>query len=326
VLETRQLGDLTVSCIGLGCMGMTPFYSTPDPGAAARTLHKAAEIGVTLIDTSDFYGHGENERRVGAAIRPMRERFVLASKFGNLRLPDGTPAVCGRPDYVAQACRASLERLGVDSIDLYYIHRIDPTVPIEDTVGAMARLVEQGLIRAIGLSEASATTLRRAHATYKVTALQTEYSLWTRDVEGGILDACRELGIGFVGYAPLGRGFLTGRVTQESDLEPNDIRRKMPRFQGDNMRRNLDLVATLRAQAEAMGCTAAQLAIAWVLSRGNDIVPLVGTTSPERLVENAKTASLRIPAATLAALEAAFPPDIASGVRTVPSLLPRLGI
>lgn len=326
MLETRQLGDLTVSCLGLGCMGMSQFYGTPDAAGGEATLRRAAELGVTLLDTSDAYGHGENELLIGRVIRDQRDKFVIASKFGNLRLPDGTPSVNGRPEYVGQACRASLQRLGTDVIDLYYIHRIDPEVPIEDTVGAMSRLVDEGLIRYIGLSEASPATLRRAHSVHRVTALQTEYSLWTRDVEAEILGSCRELGVGFVAYAPLGRGFLAGAVSAEGDLAGGDIRRQMPRFQGDNISRNLALAARLKEIAAGLGCTPAQLAIAWVLSRGRDIVPIAGTTKPHRLEENAGAAALRLTPETLAELEAAFPPEAAAGVRTIPTLLARLGI
>ncbi len=326
MLKSRRLGELTVSGLGLGCMGMTPIYGRPDPAAAAETLHKAAELGVSLIDTSDAYGHGENERLVGAAIRGMRESFVISSKFGNIRRPDGSPSVNGHPDYVGPACRASLQRLQVEVIDLYFVHRIDPTVPIEDTVGAMVRLIEQGLIRCIGLSEASAATLRRANALHPVTALQTEYSLWTRDVENEILPTCDELGIGFVAYAPLGRGFLTGSVAAEADLAPDDIRRQMPRFQGDNLRRNCDLVARLQHFAAGLGCTPAQLAIAWVLARGESIVPIAGTTRPERLAENVGALDIVIPASVMHELDGAFPADAAAGVRTIPVLLARLGI
>jgi len=307
-------------------MGMTPIYGTPDRSSAIRTLHKAVELGASLLDTSDAYGHGENEKLVGEAIRGMRDKFVVASKFGNLRLPDGTPAVNGKPEYVGQACRASLRRLGVDTIDLYYIHRIDPHLPIESTVGAMSRLVEEGLIRHIGLSEASPETLRRAHAVHPVAALQTEYSLWTRDVEREILGTCRALGIGFVAYAPLGRGFLTGAVTAEQDLAPDDIRRKMPRFQGNNLEQNRALVKHLSRIAADLHCTPAQLAIAWVLSRGEDVVPIVGTSKPERLEENARAAELAASAETLAELDRIFLPDVAAGVRTIPELLIRLGI
>jgi aryl-alcohol dehydrogenase-like predicted oxidoreductase len=323
-MQRRKLGSLDVSCVGLGCMGMTPIYGNPDPDLAIATIHRAADQGIDLIDTSDAYGHGDNERLVGRAVAGRRDRYVISSKFGNLRLPDGSPGVNGRPDYVAKACDASLKRLGIDTIDLYFQHRVDPSVPVEETVGAMSRLVEQGKVRYIGLSEAAPTRIRKAHATYPITALQSEYSLWTREVENEILGVCQELGIGFVAYGALGRGFLTGDITATSALAPDDIRLKMPRFQGANRDANLVLVERLKALAKTEGCTPSQLAIAWVLSRKDFIVPIVGTSKPHRLDENAHAASLRLSAATLAAIEAAFPVGVAAGVRTVPELLSRL--
>ncbi len=325
-MQRRALGRLEVSALGLGCMSMTPIYGQPDPDRALATLLRAPDLGIDLIDTSDAYGHGKNEELVARALRGRRHRYVVSTKFGNLRLPDGTPAVNGRPEYVPQACDASLRRLGIDAIDLYFLHRVDSAVPIEDTVGAMGRLVEQGKVRHIGLSEAGAQTIRRAHAAFPLTALQTEYSLWTRDVESGILATCRELGIGFVAYAPLGRGFLTGGVRAEADLPADDIRRKMPRFQGENLARNRVLVAELERLARAEGCTPAQLAIAWVLSRGEDIVPIAGTSRTERLEENAGAVGRILSGDTLQALEATFSPGAAQGVRTVPELLSRLGL
>ncbi len=325
-MRRRKLGKLEVSSIGLGCMSMTPIYGDPDPASALETLLRAPELGIDLIDTSDAYGKGKNEELVARALKGRRDRYVVASKFGNLRMPDGSPAVNGRPDYVPKACEASLKRLGIDTIDLYYLHRVDPATPIEDTVGAMARLIEQGKIRHIGLSEAGARTIRRAHATHPITALQTEYSLWTRDVESEILPTCRELGIGFVAYGPLGRGFLTGSIASEASLAKDDIRRTMPRFQGDNFERNRGLVRELEALAKAERCTPAQLAIAWVLTRGDDIVPIAGTSKKSRLEENAAAAALQISQRTIAALDELFAPGAAVGERTVLALLPRLGL
>ena len=325
-MRRRKLGSLEVSGIGLGCMSMTPIYGTPDPDSAFATLLRAPELGIDLIDTSDAYGAGRNEELVARALRGRREKYVVATKFGNLRRPDGTPTVNGRPQYAAEACTASLRRLGIDTIDLYYLHRVDPEVPIEETVGGMARLVAEGKVRHIGLSEAGARTLRRAHAVHPITALQTEYSLWTRDVETEILPTCRELGIGFVAYGPLGRGFLTGDVTRADALAENDIRRTMPRFQGDNLSRNLALVAELRRLAGTEGCTPGQLAIAWLQSRGDDVVPIAGTSRVARLEENAAADALRPGTATLAALDAVFAAGVAAGERTAPALLSRLGL
>ncbi len=325
-MRRRKLGKLEVSSLGLGCMSMTPIYGDPDPASALETLLRAPELGIDLIDTSDAYGKGKNEELVARALKGRRDRYVVASKFGNLRAPDGSPAVNGRPEYVPRACEASLKRLGIDTIDLYYLHRVDPATPIEDTVGAMARLVEQGKVRHIGLSEAGVKTIRRAHATHPITALQTEYSLWTRDVESEILPTCRELGIGFVAYGPLGRGFLTGSIPDEASLAKDDIRRTMPRFQGENFERNRELVRELASFAKAERCTPAQLAISWVMARGDDIVPIAGTSRKGRLEENAAAAALQISPRTIAALDELFPPGAAVGERTVLALLPRLGL
>jgi aryl-alcohol dehydrogenase-like predicted oxidoreductase len=325
-MQRRKLGGLEVSAIGLGCMSMTPIYGEPDPANALETLIEAPELGIDLLDTSDAYGKGKNEELVAKALRGRRERYVVATKFGNLRLPDGTPTVNGRADYVPQACEASLRRLGIETIDLYYLHRVDPSVPIEETVGAMARLVEQGKVRHVGLSEAGAKTIRRAHATHPIAALQSEYSLWTRELEEEVIPTCRELGIGFVAYGPLGRGFLTGTVESEAALPAGDIRRQMPRFQGENFERNMALVRELRRLAEAERCTPAQLAIAWVLSRGADIVPIAGTSRRKRLEGNAAAAALRPSSSTLQELERIFPRGAAQGERTVLDLLPRLGL
>jgi aryl-alcohol dehydrogenase-like predicted oxidoreductase len=325
-MQTRKLGSLEVSAIGLGCMGMTPIYGNPDPAQAIATIHRAADLGITLLDTSDAYGKGKNEELVGRAIAGRRNRYVIASKFGNLRMPDGSPGVNGRPEYVAQACEASLKRLGVDVIDLYFQHRVDTEVPVEDTVGAMARLVAQGKVRHIGLSEAAPARIRKAHATHPITALQTEYALATREVETEILDVCGELGIGFVAYGALGRGLLTGTIAADTALESDDIRLQMPRFQGANRDTNLALVSRLSELARAERCTPSQLAIAWVLSRRDWIVPIVGTSRPQRLEENAAAVALRISPATLQALDEAFPMGAVVGARTLPELLPRLGL
>jgi aryl-alcohol dehydrogenase-like predicted oxidoreductase len=279
-------------------MGMTPIYGTPDEGECIATLHRALDMGVDMIDTSDAYAFGKNEDLIGRAIAGHRDRVILATKFGNLRNPDGTTAVNGRPDYVRQACEASLKRLGTDVIDLYYVHRIDPTVPIEDTVGAMADLKAQGKIRHLGLSEAAPDTLRRAHATHPIAALQTEYSLWTRDVETELMDLCKELGTGFVAYSPLGRGFLTGAIDTPDALAENDRRRDHPRFSPENMAQNARLARKVRDLAEAEGCTAAQLALAWVLSRGDHIVPIPGTKRRTWLEQNMGALDLSLSADT----------------------------
>ncbi len=325
-MQRRKLGKLDVSAIGLGCMSMTPIYGEPDPAAAIATLHRALELGIDFLDTSDAYGAGKNEELVARALAGRRDKYVLATKFGNIRRPDGTPAVDGRPEYLKQACEASLRRLATDVIDLYFIHRVDPTVPIEDTVGAMAELVKEGKVRHLGISEASPKTLRRAHATHPMAALQTEYSLWTRDVEAEILPLCKELGIGFVAYAPLGRGFLTGTITDASQIPAKDVRSHMPRFTGDNMTRNLALVAELKALAAAEHCTPAQLAVAWVLSRKPPVVPIAGTSHRHYLEENAEAAQLKISAATAAALERVFKPGVALGMRYPEALMSRVWI
>ena len=315
-MQTRKLRSLEVSAIGLGCMGLTPIYGRPDPDLAFQTVQRAADVGVTLLDTSDAYGKGLNEQLLGRAIAGRRNRYVISTKFGNLRMPDGSPGVNGRPEYVTQACEASLKRLGIETIDLYFQHRVDPSVPIEDTVGAMSRLVQQGKVRHIGLSEAAPARIRRAQATFPITALQTEYSLSTREVETEILDVCDALG----------RGLLTGTIVKDTTLEQDDIRLQMPRFQGANRDANLVLVSRLQDLARAERCTPSQLAIAWVLSRRDWIVPIVGTSKPQRLEENAAAASIRISTATLQALEKAFPVGAAVGARTVLELMPRLGL
>jgi len=325
-MQMRQLGPLRVSAIGLGCMGMTPVYGEPDQDECIATLHRAIELGVTFIDTADVYGAGKNEELVGRALAGRRDQVVLASKFGNVRYPDGRRDVNGRPDYVPQACDASLTRLGVDVIDLYYLHRVDPNVPIEDTVGAMARLIEAGKVRYLGLSEAGTATLRHAHTEHPIAALQTEYSLWSRDVEADILPTCRELGIGFVPYSPLGRGFLSATITELESLADNDRRREHPRFAAENLERNVGLLATLKRVAEARGCTPAQVALAWLLAKGEDIVPIPGTKRRRYLEENAAAVDVQLEPADLEALDAAFPQGIAAGDRYPAGGMRRVGL
>jgi aryl-alcohol dehydrogenase-like predicted oxidoreductase len=325
-MQTRQLGPLRVSAIGLGCMGMTPIYGQPDEGECIATVHRAIELGVTMVDTADMYGAGRNEELVGRALRGRRERVVLATKFGNIRTPDGRPDVNGHPDYVPQACDASLQRLGVETIDLYYLHRVDPKVPIEDTVGAMARLVERGKVRHIGLSEAAAPTVRRAYAVHPIAALQTEYSLWTRDVEPEILPACRELGVGFVAYSPLGRGFLSGSITSTEALADDDRRRDHPRFAQENVERNLALIEALRAIASAKTCTPAQVALAWLLAQGDDVVPIPGTKRRSWLEENVRAPEVDLDESDLARLDQAFPPGVAAGDRYPAGQMKRVGL
>jgi aryl-alcohol dehydrogenase-like predicted oxidoreductase len=304
-MQTRHLGSLSVSAIGLGCMGMSEFYGTGDEGESIATIHRAIELGCTFLDTADMYGPFTNERLVGKAIAGRRDEVVLATKFGNERREDGSwVGINGRPEYVISACDASLSRLGVDHIDLYYQHRVDTTVPIEDTVGAMASLVQAGKVGHLGLSEASAGTIRRAHAVHPISALQTEYSLFTRDVEAEVLPAVRELGIGFVAYSPLGRGFLTGAYRRPSDLPDGDSRAvRFPRFAGENFDRNLALVRSVEQLAAARECTPGQLALAWVLSRGDDVVPIPGTKRRTYLEENVAAADIELTSEDLAWLD-----------------------
>ncbi len=309
-MPRRPLGrsGVSVSAIGLGCMGMSDFYGAADEATSIETMHRALDLGVDFFDTADIYGPFTNEALVGRAIRDRRGRVVLATKFGNVRAADGKfLGINGRPDYVRQACDASLARLGVTEIDLYYQHRVDPETPIEETVGAMAGLVQAGKVRYLGLSEAAPETVRRAHAVHPIAALQTEYSLWSRDPEGELLDTCRELGIAFVAYSPLGRGFLTGRYRSIDDLAPDDWRRNNPRFQGENFQKNLNLVGRVEQLAKEKGSTPAQLALAWLLSRGEDIIPIPGSTRIERVRENAGATNVNLSADDIRSLDALAP-------------------
>lgn len=313
-MQRRQLGSLEVGAIGLGCLTLTGAYGPPPPQAdAIATIHRAAELGIDMLDTSDAYARGENELLIGRAIAGRRNRYVIASKFGNLRKPDGTPTADGRPSYVKQACEASLRRLNTDVIDLYYIHRVDPTVQIEDTVCAMAELKREGKIRFLGISEAAPATIRRAHAVHPMTAVQIEYSLWTRHVEAEVLPLCRALGIGFIGYSPLGRGFLAGTIRAEPGA--GDMRQGMPRFSRSNLAHNLVLLANFARIAAAEGCTPAQLALAWVLSRQPPVIPVASSSRHKRLEENASAASLTVSAETLVAAERLFAAGNVAGQR-----------
>lgn len=328
-MQYRRLGksSLVVSAWGLGCMGMSEFYGDSDEREAIRTIHEAIDRGITFFDTADMYGVGRNEELVGRAIQNRRHEVMAATKFGNVRGGDGAfLGVNGRPEYVQQACEASLRRLRIPAIDLYYQHRVDPKVPIEDTVGAMARLVEQGKVRYLGLSEAGAQTIRRAHATHPIAALQTEYSLWTRDPEEGILDTCRELGIGFVPYSPLGRGFLTGQFKKNEDLAQNDFRRNHPRFQQENFQRNLRMVEGIEKLASEKGCTPAQLALAWVLAQGDDLVPIPGTKRSSYLNQNIGALDVRLSAADLQRLDEIAPRGVTAGLRYPEAHMRAVGI
>ena len=317
-MKTKKLGNqgLIVSELGLGCMGMSEFYAGRDEKESIATLHRALELGVTFLDTADMYGPFTNEKLVGQAISDRRDQVILATKFGNVRSEEGGfLGVNGTPDYVRQACDASLKRLGVDVIDLYYQHRVDPNVPIEDTVGAMAELVQQGKVRYLGLSEAAPATIRRAHAVHPISALQTEYSLWSRDPEDEILPTLRELGIGFVPYSPLGRGFLSGQFTKPEDLPADDYRRHSPRFQGENFYKNLELVDKVTTIAIQKGVTPSQLALAWLLAQGDDIVPIPGTKRRKYLEENVAATEITLTPDELSQIEAAAPKGSAAGDR-----------
>jgi aryl-alcohol dehydrogenase-like predicted oxidoreductase len=317
-METRALGKsgLKVSAIGLGCMGMSEFYGTRDDDESIATIHRALDVGMNFVDTADIYGPYTNEVLVGRAIRDRRDEVILATKFGIVRTSDpGLRGVNGKPEYVRSSCDASLRRLGVNTIDLYYLHRVDPTVPIEDTIGAMAQLVKEGKVRHLGLSEASSQTIRRAHKVHPIAAVQSEYSLWSRDPESDVLATCRELGIGFVAYSPLGRGFLTGQIKTLDSLAQNDWRRNAPRFQGENLQKNLELLRRVEAVAQQKGCSTAQLALTWVLAKGEDIVPIVGTKRRKYLEEDIGALQLKLSSEEIHALDKAVPRDAASGER-----------
>jgi len=328
-MKQRKLGagGPVVSMIGLGCMGMSDFYNDRDEAEAVATIHHALDRGVTFLDTADMYGYGRNEELVGRAIRGRRHEVFLATKFGIMRAENdpNVRGINGRPEYVRAACEASLRRLGVDVIDLYYQHRVDPATPIEETVGAMAGLVRAGKVRFIGLSEAGDATLRRAHAVHPLTVLQSEYSLWTRDPEESVLAACRELGIGFVAYSPLGRGFLTGRIKRIEDFAPDDYRPHTPRFQGENFQRNLDLVRRIEQLAAQKGCRPSQLALAWVLAQGEDIVPIPGTKRRTFFNENLGALDLALTPAEVKQINDFFPPGVASGPRYPETMQKSLG-
>ncbi len=315
-MNRRYLGDLEVSEIGLGCLSMTAFYDNPpDPDAAISTIHRALDLGINFVDTADFYASGENEKLLGRALAGRRKEYIVATKFGQMLQPDGSISLCARPEWAREACESSLLRMNLDVIDMYYLHRVDPEVPIADTIGAMSQLVKEGKVRRLGLCEVSATTLRTVHKIHRISAVQTEYSLWTRDVEAGILDVCDELGIGFVAYSPLGRGFLTGGITSIDALSQNDMRRAMPRFQKENFARNAALLERLKRIGERERATPAQIALAWLLSRKPPVIPLPGSSKIAHLEENAASATLQLTPQTLTELDAAFAADAIAGPR-----------
>jgi aryl-alcohol dehydrogenase-like predicted oxidoreductase len=316
-VQQRKLGSqgLVVSELGLGCMGMSEFYGPRDDDESIATLHRAVELGIDFFDTADAYGPHHNEELVGRTLKPLRDQVTIATKFGIVRHPDGTREINGRPEYVRSACDASLKRLGIDQIDLYYQHRVDRTVPIEETVGAMTELVKAGKVRYLGLSEASATTIRRAHAIYPISAVQSEYSLWSRDLENEVLPTLRELGIGLVAYSPLGRGFLSGEFKSPEDLPQNDFRRLNPRFQGENFKRNLEVVERVKRIAAEKNVTPSQLALAWVFAQGEDIVSIPGTKRRKYLDENAATVKIQLNASDLSRIEEVAPKGFATGDR-----------
>lgn len=327
-MQTRTLGkELVVSAVGLGCMGMTECYGVCDEPDAIATIHRALDLGVNLLDTADMYDLGRNEEMVGRAIRGRRDEVVLATKFGNVRAPSGEfLGVCGRPEYVRESCEASLRRLGVDVIDLYYQHRVDQDTPIDETVGAMSELVREGKVRHLGLSEAGPATIRRACQVHPIAALQSEYSLWTRDPEDEVLATCRELEVGFVAYAPLGRGFLAGRFKSADDLDKDDWRARHPRFQEESLESNVRLAEAVDAMARLKGCTAAQLCLAWVLAQGDDIVPIPGTKHIRYLEENVRAPDVRLTDGELEQLQEMFPPGVATGLRYHARAMQSLGL
>jgi aryl-alcohol dehydrogenase-like predicted oxidoreductase len=329
-MEYRRLGQssLVVSALGLGCMGMSEFYGNPNEQESVATIHHAIDCGITLLDTADVYGMGRNEELVGRAIQKRRNEVIVATKFGIVRDPSNPNqrGVNGRPEYVRKSCEQSLRRLKIATIDLYYQHRVDTEVAIEETVGAMSRLIEEGKTRYLGLSEAAAPTIRRAHATHPIAALQSEYSLWSRDPEDGVLATCRELGIGLVPYSPLGRGFLTGQIKRFDDLAPDDYRRSSPRFQGENFQKNLQLVLRIQQMAAEKSCTPAQLALAWVLAQGKDIVPIPGTTKRKNLDENLGALEVVLTQADLARIEELAPRGVAAGDRYTQEMMKRVGV